>query len=142
LAKSSRKNNENDNFSKILIPQLSMRTSMNKKRVGSIRGLWIYPVKSMLGESRAEIFFEQRGVVGDRLYAVRDVLGKFRSGKNTRRFCRIDGLFNFKAHYEGVVPQLTFPSGEIIGGDNPSVHSELSRALDKKVTLARVILAI
>lgn len=114
-----------------------MRTSMNKKRVGSIKGLWVFPVKSMLGESRGEIFFEPRGVVGDRLYAVRDELSKFGSGKNTRRFCKIDGLFNFKAHYEGEAPQIAFPSGEIIGGDNPSVHSELSRALDKKVTLAR-----
>lgn len=110
---------------------------MIKKRVGAIKGLWVYPLKSMLGESRAKIFFESRGIVGDRLYAVRDEQGKFGSGKNTRRFCKIDGLFNFRAHYQGEVPQITFPTGEIIAGDNPIVHSELSRVLDKKVTLAR-----
>jgi uncharacterized protein YcbX len=110
---------------------------MIKKRIGFIKGLWVYPVKSMLGKSRAEVFLEPRGIVGDRLYAVRDELGKFGSGKNTRRFCKIDGLFNFKAHFEGEVPQITFPSGEIIGGKNPSLHSELSRVLGKKVALAR-----
>lgn len=110
---------------------------MIKKRVGRVKGLWVYPVKSMLGESRAEIFFESRGIVGDRLYAVRNEQGKFGSGKNTRRFSKIDGLFNFRAHYKEDMPQITFPAGEIIAGDNPLVHAELSRVLDKKVTLER-----
>ena len=91
----------------------------------------------MLGESRAEIFFDSRGIVGDRLYTVRDEQGKFGSGKNTRRFCKIDGLFNFRAHYERKVPHITFPSGEVISGDSPIVDAELSRVLGKQLTLAR-----
>jgi uncharacterized protein len=54
--------------------------------MGRISQFWRYPVKSMLGERRQSLTVEQRGVQGDRLYAVRDADGKFGSGKNTRRF--------------------------------------------------------
>ena len=40
--------------------------------VGRIRGLWRYPVKSMLGESMTSIHIDRRGVVGDRCYALWD----------------------------------------------------------------------
>jgi hypothetical protein len=63
--------------------------------------LWRYPVKSMLGELLTEATIDHRGVVGDRLYAVRDGNDKLGSGKNSRRFRRIDGLFELTAHYRG-----------------------------------------
>ena len=55
--------------------------------------LWRYPVKSMLGESRDSLELNSRGVAGDRLHAVRDSEGKLGSGKDTRRFRHIEGLF-------------------------------------------------
>ena len=42
--------------------------------------LWHYPVKSILGERCAEVVLEGRGILGDRLYAVRDGDGKLGSG--------------------------------------------------------------
>jgi hypothetical protein len=53
--------------------------------MGVVTALWRYPVKSMRGERLAEGEFGERGLDGDRLYAVRDPDGKFGSGKNTRR---------------------------------------------------------
>ena len=38
----------------------------------------------MLGERCAEVVLEGRGVLGDRLYAVRDGDGKLGSGKSTK----------------------------------------------------------
>ena len=32
---------------------------------GTIKRLWRYPVKSLLGESRTELSIDSRGVVGD-----------------------------------------------------------------------------
>lgn len=107
------------------------------KRIGVVKSLWRYPVKSMLGEPCSQLLFDGRGVVGDRLFAVRDGQGKFGSGKNTRRFVKIDGLFNFRAAYDGGVPVITFPGGKCVRGDAPSINSELTEALNQPVTLAR-----
>ena len=104
---------------------------------GTVCELWRYPVKSMLGERRERVWLDQRGVIGDRLYAVRDEAGKFGSGKTTRRFRRIPGLFRFRAVYEGDVPLLTFPDGTTLHGDDPTIHASLSAQLGLPVTLSR-----
>jgi uncharacterized protein YcbX len=38
-------------------------------RVGTLRGIWRYPVKSMAGEELAEAFVAYSGVMGDRVWA-------------------------------------------------------------------------
>lgn len=105
--------------------------------IGVVERLWRYPVKSMRGESLDRLVVDGRGAVGDRLFAVRDEAGKFGSGKDTRRFRRIDGLFRFHARCEGEAPVVGFPDGSEIAGDDPLVHEALSRALGLQVTLAR-----
>jgi uncharacterized protein len=105
--------------------------------IGIVKSLWRYPVKSMLGESCRGLLFEDRGVVGDRLFAVRVEHGKFGSGKNTRRFVKIDGLFEFQAVYDESVPVITFPDGKSVRGDDSSIHSELTKALNQPVKLAK-----
>ncbi len=104
---------------------------------GKIIELWRYPVKSMLGESCKEIELEMRGVVGDRLFAVRDANGKFGSGKDTRRFRKIDGLFSLQAHFRGQIPQVRFPGGKLIAGNDPAIDSALSDVLGQPVQLVR-----
>lgn len=91
----------------------------------------------MIGEPCRSLFFDSRGVVGDRLFAVRNEQGKFGSGKNTRRFVKIDGLFKFQAVYNGHVPVITFPDGRSVRGDDPAIHSKLTEALSQSVTLAK-----
>jgi uncharacterized protein YcbX len=70
-----------------------------------VRELWRYPVKSFLGERLDEVALDARGVVGDRAYAVRDANGKLGSGKTTRRFRLLKGLFEYSARTDddGVV---------------------------------------
>ena len=80
--------------------------------------LWRYPVKSLLGEQLREVQVEERGVVGDRLYAVTDRHGKLGSGKTSRRFRRLDGLFDLRARDGGARPIVTLPDGrELSVGD-------------------------
>ncbi|WP_373044003.1 MOSC domain-containing protein [Vulgatibacter sp.] len=105
--------------------------------IGVLERLWRYPVKSMQGECVERLPIDGRGAVGDRLHAVRDEAGKFGSGKDTRRFRRIDGLFRFRARYEGEVPVVGFPDGRLVAGDDPRIHEALSRELGLPVTLAR-----
>jgi uncharacterized protein YcbX len=107
------------------------------KLMGIVKNLWRYPVKSMLGEPCQSLSFEDRGVVGDRLFALTDEQGKLGSGKNTRRFVKIDGLLKFRAVYDDGVPIITFPNGKFVRGDDPSIHTELSEALRQTVMLAK-----
>ena len=105
--------------------------------VGRVQALWRYPVKSMQGEALARAAVEKRGLAGDRLYAVRDVEGKFGSGKTTRRFRRMDGLLDFAACRDGEVPVIRFPDGRERRGDASDLNAALSAELGQSVTLAR-----
>jgi uncharacterized protein YcbX len=105
--------------------------------IGLISTLWCYPVKSMLGEERRVMDLDARGVRGDRLFAIKNDEGKFGSGKSTRRFRQIDGLFAFRANYSVGIPEITFPDGRCLRGDDPEIHSALSEALGISVALAR-----
>ena len=102
-----------------------------------VHALWRYPVKSLRGEACETVTLEERGVVGDRLYAIRDTDGKFGSGKSTRRFRRIDRLFELASEYEDDVPVVRFPDGGTMRGDDPNIHEALSGFLGQTVTLAR-----
>ncbi|MFJ9785496.1 MOSC domain-containing protein [Amycolatopsis sp. NPDC101161] len=84
--------------------------------MGVVAALWRYPVKSMVGERLAEVAVGERGLDGDRRYAVRDAEGKLGSGKNSRRFRRMPGLHEFAARYDGAVPVVTFPDGRVLRG--------------------------
>ncbi|MER5373021.1 MOSC N-terminal beta barrel domain-containing protein [Streptomyces sp. NPDC002553] len=53
---------------------------------------WRHPIKSTGGERLESVGVDEPGLLGDRLYAVRDAEGRFGSGKNTRRFRRMPGL--------------------------------------------------
>lgn len=107
------------------------------KSIGVVKNIWRYPVKSMLGERHHSMQVDGRGVLGDRLFAVRDERGKLGSGKDTRRFVKIDGLFRFRAAYDKSVPVIIFPGGKSVRGDDSSIHSKLSEVLSQPVTLAK-----
>src|SRR5579859_1031593 len=109
--------------------------------LGSVASLWRYPVKSMLGEQIAEAEVTARGVVGDRGYALVDLLsGKVASAKHPRKWGR---LFEFQAAYseppqrEGPLPaaRITLPDGRAITSDQPGINQALSDALGREVIL-------
>ena len=100
-----------------------------------VAALWRYPVKSMLGEECAEVELEARGVRGDRRFAVRGDDGRLGSGKNSRRHRHIEGLFTFRARYDGEWPEITFPGGERMRADDPRINGALSEALRTPVML-------
>jgi len=79
--------------------------------------LWRYPVKSMAGESLQSLQLEERGVVGDRLWAVYDEDRRLGSGKHTRRFRRMDGLLDLQSRLDAGTPVVTLPGGDVIEGD-------------------------
>ena len=96
-----------------------------------------YPVKSMLGAVVPAAEVGHRGLAGDRLWAVRDVEGKFGSGKTTRRFRRMPGLFQFRAYAAEPVPVVELPDGRCFAADDAAGHRAVSETLGHTVTLAR-----
>ena len=105
--------------------------------VGEVTALLRYPVKSLQGERLDRVAFDPRGVVGDRLWSVRDLDGKVGSGKSTRRFRRMPGLLELSASYDGAVPVIGFPDGRRWRGDRVGVDAALSAHVGRPVTLER-----
>jgi len=55
--------------------------------VGSVGALWRYPVKSMMGERVETVIVTERGILGDRAYALVDEsTGNLGSAKNPRKW--------------------------------------------------------
>jgi uncharacterized protein YcbX len=109
---------------------------------GSVVGLWRYPVKSMMGEELNASDVTDRGLVGDRQFAVVDAsTGKVAGAKNPRKW---GNFFDFRAAY--VEPpergsklpavQLTLPDGAVVTSEQPDVAQVLSRALGREVAFA------
>ena len=62
---------------------------MDKSQIttGTVVSIWRYPVKSMLGEELNASYVTERGLVGDRAYALLDEeTGKVASAKNPRKW--------------------------------------------------------
>jgi uncharacterized protein YcbX len=107
----------------------------NDMRIGKVRELHRYPVKSMRGELLETIELDQRGVSFDRFWATYGDRGKLGSGKNSRRFQRIGQLASMRARCEMDVPIITLPDGTEYRGDDPRIDDFLSAACGQQVAL-------
>lgn len=108
----------------------------------TVTGLWRYPVKSMQGEELNAVDVTERGVVGDRAYALLDrETGKVASAKNPRKWAR---LFDFRAAFiesprvgSALPPvRITLPDGSLTTSADANVNAVLSQATGRDVTLA------
>ncbi len=111
--------------------------------VGSVAGIRMFPVKSMRGEQLEQGEFTERGLVGDRAYALIDTdTGKVASAKSVRLF---PGLFGCSAVYveppqsAGELPpvRITLPNGTSVTSDSSDVDAILSAHFHRDVTLAQ-----
>jgi uncharacterized protein YcbX len=109
--------------------------------LGSVVSLWRYPVKSMMGEELNAAEVTERGLLGDRAYALVDRSdGKVASAKNPRKWPQ---LFDFRAAFVdsprlgAKVPpvRITLPDGTLVTSEQGDLDQVLSRALHREVTL-------
>jgi len=112
-----------------------------QNELGSVVSLWRYPVKSMMGEELNATEVTERGLLGDRAYALVDSSdGKAVTAKNPRKWQR---LFDFRAtviepaRAAAKVPpvRITLPDGTIATSDQGDLNQILSKALNRDVTL-------
>ena len=108
----------------------------------SVNEIWVYPVKSMVGGAVESCLINELGIVGDRLWAVRDIdNGGIRGAK------KLGGLMKLSAQFvngslEGNVPLLlgVTCTSMVLGGlcswllDNDNTGTKLSDDVDEPST--------
>ncbi|HEX4945854.1 MAG TPA: MOSC N-terminal beta barrel domain-containing protein [Blastocatellia bacterium] len=116
---------------------------MSNEIVGTIAGLWRFPVKSMQGERLTAAELTAHGIVGDRAYALIDTdTGKVVSAKSVRLF---PGILNCQAAFvappqAGQAPppvRITLPDGTTVTSDDGEADRALSAFFGRNVTLAQ-----
>jgi len=109
--------------------------------LGSVVSLWRYPVKSMMGEELNATEVTERGLLGDRAYALVDGTdGKVATAKNPRKWPH---LFDFRAAFlepprpaaELLPIRIALPDGTLVTSDERDRDRILSGALGREVTL-------
>jgi uncharacterized protein YcbX len=115
-----------------------------QRDTGKVVSIWRYPVKSMLGEELNSSYVTERGLIGDRTYALIDEeTGKVASAKNPRKWER---LFDFRSMFvdppqasENIPPiRITLPDGsQIFSSQNEDIDHNLSKALGRDVRLMK-----
>src|SRR5271166_880137 len=110
---------------------------MERRKVGTVKALWRFPVKSMQGEQLDELHITSRGVVGDRAWALRDL--ENRRIASAKKFL---GLLKFHAQYErdpdteNLPPvKITLPDGLTIHAADANASEAISEALSHQFKL-------
>jgi uncharacterized protein len=115
-------------------------SNTTQTELGSLLSLWRYPVKSMQGEELNASAVTQRGLLGDRAYALIDRTdGKVATAKNPGKWPR---LFDFRASFVDApsvgakIPALriTLPDGTHVTTERNDLNQILSQALQRDVT--------
>ena len=110
-------------------------------QVGSVAALWRYPVKSMMGEELNACDVTDRGLLGDRQFAVVDrATGKIGGAKNPRKW---GNFFGFRATYPeppqagARVPRvrITLPDGAQVTTGQTDLEQVLSRVFGRDVAV-------
>ncbi|TVQ08051.1 MAG: MOSC domain-containing protein [Leptolyngbya sp. DLM2.Bin27] len=113
---------------------------MAQTLIGTVKALWRYPVKSMLGECVDQLMLTERGVWGDRAFALWDEQSQtIASAKNPRKWAP---LLAFQSRLLTSSPtstdpqvEITLPNGQVVASDCPEVNALISAALGREVQL-------
>ena len=117
-----------------------------QKSIGNVVSIWRYPVKSMMGEELNSSYVTERGLIGDRVYAIIDQqTGKVASAKNPGKWGK---LFDFRAAFidspqtvENIPPvRITLPDGSQIFSNHDEIDRTLSKVLGREVSVMKASL--
>jgi uncharacterized protein len=118
----------------------------SQKSIGNVVSIWRYPVKSMMGEELNSSYVTERGLIGDRVYAIIDQqTGKVASAKNPGKWGK---LFDFRAAFmdspqtvENIPPvRITLPDGSQIFSNHDEIDRTLSKVLGREVSVMKASL--
>jgi uncharacterized protein YcbX len=107
--------------------------------MGTIAGIFRYPVKSMLGEELDASTLGQNGIPGDRAWGVRDEMrGDFFVGKRSAALMSCAAWYAAGSDDE-LVPQIRLPDGETFRADTEGAAEKVGRVVGREVTLWPVV---
>jgi uncharacterized protein len=109
--------------------------------IGHVAELWRYPVKSLGGGRVEQAELGPRGVLGDRLWAVRDLQRDVTASAR-----QLPKLLTATARYLHPVPpdagpgnvpevEITFPDGTVLSSSDDGVHAKLAELVGRDVRL-------
>ena len=110
---------------------------MSGQRIGIVRELWRYPVKSMGGESIASCELGTLGIPADRGWALRDEdAGEIRGAKKLPALMRCQARYRSEPIGDDVPhADIVLPDGAATATDDPDVERKLSALVGRRVTL-------
>ncbi len=103
----------------------------------TVAEIWRYPVKSMGGEQLDHAVVHEKGIYGDRGWAVRDEkAGTIRSARYIPRLLLCTARY-LPGTDAGLVPhvEITLPDGSTVNSDDTRVNRRLSDAMGRELTL-------
>ena len=112
---------------------------MKRTLVGTLDGLWRYPVKSMQGEKLEASYIGKQGLLGDRAYALWDVETKrVASAKNPRKWsslldCHATLEQMPQANQPTPAVKITLPDGATVTSDLVDIDARLSDWIDREI---------
>lgn len=100
----------------------------------TVESLRRYPVKAMGGEPLTSVEIDERGVAGDRWFAVVDAAGRLGSAKTTRRLRRLDPVLAHTATTTGRGVRVQ-AGGETWAAGEAALDAHLSRLCEMPVAV-------
>jgi uncharacterized protein len=113
---------------------------MERHLIGTVKELYRYPVKSLLGESLNQFEASTEGVIGDRAWALIDETdGRVMSAKKFRSMLDLRAAYDcLPAADDTIAPRITLPDGRTVFADDPDTALILTEILKRKLRLARI----
>ncbi|MEV7502393.1 MOSC domain-containing protein [Streptomyces sp. NPDC093018] len=102
--------------------------------MGTVTAVRRYPVKSMLGEALTAVRVGERGLSGDRRFAVLDAAGAVGSAKHPRKW---EPLLRCRARLTGPgTARVELPDGTVLAAGTAALDARLSELLGRQVTVS------
>ncbi len=106
---------------------------------GVVDSIWRYPVKSMAGEELAESLVTERGLLGDRAYALVDKAANRTATVRTWAASLLNYVARFVTEPELGTPappvRITAPGGETFTSDQAGIDERFSAAFGRTLTV-------
>ena len=106
-------------------------------RIGTVKQIWRYAVKSMSGEQLVDCSVGNQGIPGDRGWALRDeTTGEITNAKRFSVLMQCSAKY-LKPPTSEFIPnvEIRFPDGTVVYSDDSDINKKLSNLLAKPVSL-------
>jgi MOSC domain-containing protein len=106
-------------------------------QVGKIKEIWRYPVKSTRGEQLQSCAIAEKGLIGDRAWAVKDEsVAEVRGGRHLPRLLHCSSRYTSEPTTEPFPSaMIRFPDGSEIASDVSDINTKLSEWMQQAVSV-------